>query len=94
MFPLKMLKYINKLSYNVVNKFVLSSLFYKSVELKIVTCQMKGNLLEQARRLLKQNVEQQMMPKLNNNLESNNKQYQLKINQKKKKLNMESINNS
>lgn len=87
MFPLKMLKYINKLSYNVVNKFVLSSLFYKSVELKIVTCQMKGNLLEQARRLLKQNVEQQMMPKLHNNLysESNNKQYQLKINQKKKK---------
>lgn len=85
MFPLKMLKYINKLSYNVVNKFVLSGLFYKSVELKIVTCQMKGNLLEQARRLLKQNVEQQMMPKLNNNLESNNKQYQLKINQKKKK---------
>lgn len=85
MFPLKMLKYINKLSYNVVNKFVLSSLFYKSVELKIVTCQMKGNLLEQARRLLKQNVEQQMMPKLNNNLESNINNINSKSTKKKKK---------
>ena len=39
-----------------------------SVELKIVTCQRKGNFLKQVRRLLKQNVEQQMMPKLHNNL--------------------------